>query len=151
MLIGSFKEFSWSTAHVPILVNSELAVLQHSAQETQIVASKDLKECDAKVSDSLIWCCLKLKMHMRLLTLCLMMHLSHCLLVISSWSPKLLWGAPQEAKKVVTDEWHSPRCGSVQPFALHCEPLHIYCFHLRDRILKWSSRNCTNWVNSKKT
>lgn len=117
-------------------MNSELAVLQHSTQETQIVASKDLKECDAKVSDSLIWCCLKLKMHMRLLTLCLMMRLSHCLLVISSWSPKLLWGALQEAKKVVTDEWHSPCCGSVQPFALHCEPLHIYCFHLRDRILK---------------
>lgn len=24
-----------------------------------------------------------------------------------------------------------PGCGSVQPCALHCEPLHIYCFHLQ--------------------
>lgn len=117
--------------YLPITVNSELAVLKHSAQETQIVASKDLKECDAKESDSFIWCCLKLKMPVRLLTLRFIMHLSHCLVVISSWSPKLFWGALQEVKKAVTDEWHCPRCGSVQPFAPHCEPLHIYCFHLQ--------------------
>lgn len=71
MLTGSFKKVSCSTAQLPMTVNSELAVLKHSAQETQIVASKDLKECDAKESSSPIWCCLKLKMHVRLLTLCI--------------------------------------------------------------------------------
>lgn len=149
--MGSVKEVSWSTAHLPITVNSELAVLKHSARETQIVASKDLKECDVKESDSLIWCCLKLKMHMRLLTLFLITHLSHCLVVISSWSPKFFWGALQDVKKVVTDEWHSPRCGSVHPLAVHCEPFHSYWIHSRDWGLKSSSRNCTNWMNSKKT
>lgn len=88
-------------------MNTELAVLKHSAQETKNVASKDLKECDVEESGSLIWCCLKLKMHMRLLTLCLIMHSSHCLVVISSWSRKFFWGALQDVKQVVTDEWHS--------------------------------------------
>lgn len=136
--------------HLPITVNSELAVLKHSAQETQIVASKDLQEHDAKESDSLTWCCLKLKMPLRLLTLCPIIHLSHCLVVISSWSPKLFWGALQEVKKAVTDEWYSPHCGSVQPFALHCEPLHIYCFHLQRLGFKMKLQELHR-VNSKKT
>lgn len=149
MLVGSFKEVSWSTASRLITVNSELAVLKHSAQETQIVASKDLKECDAEESDSLIWCCLKLKMHMRLLTLCLIMHPSHCLAVISSWSPKFFWGALQDVKKVVIDEWHSPYRGSVQPFALHCEPLHIYCFHLERLGFKMKLQELHKWSELK--
>lgn len=71
-----------------------------------------------KESNSLIWCCLKLKMHMRLLTLCLIMHVSHCLAVISAWSPKLFWGALQEVTKAVTDEWH---CQAVALYShLHC-------------------------------
>lgn len=41
-------------------------------------------ECHAKESDSLSWCCLKLKMHTRVATLWLILHISHRLPVISS-------------------------------------------------------------------
>lgn len=111
---ASFKEFSWSTAHLLTHHCEQWTSCPpaSSSRHSDYSKQKNLKECDVKESDSLSWCWLKLKLHMTLLTLWLIMHISHCLPVISSWSHKSLWGALQEVKKVVTAEQSSTLCGS---------------------------------------
>lgn len=106
---------------------------------------KDLTECNAKEPDSLSWCRLKLKMHTRLLTLYLIVCISACLpSVLDLTSPC----------GVLCRKWERLSQMNSLPHAVTlCSHLHYTAslcistaFVLRDRVLIWSTRNCTNWA-----
>lgn len=103
---------------------------------------KDLTECNAKEPDSLSWCCLKLKMHTRLLTLHLT-HISACLpSVLDLTSPCGVLCRKRERLSQMNSLLHS-----VTPCShLHCNAslCKLTAFISRDRVLIRSTRNCTN-------